>query len=263
MHSRDPLSMSVSASTEHDAQASIALWFRSACFALGLAVTTVVYGVVAIFVLPLPPASRFAIVASWARVNLWWLEKTCKLRPVVEGLENIPRTPTIVFCKHESAWETLYLNLLFRPQVWVLKRELLWIPFFGWGLATLRPIAINRQAGRTAVEQVIQQGKERLQAGYWVVIFPEGTRIAPGKQGRYKMGGAKLAEHTGYPVLPVAHNAGDFWPRNSFRKRPGTIRLVIGPALDTSGLDAKEINERSAAWIEATVSTIRQQTQRA
>lgn len=249
--------MAVSATGEPKARSSLTLWLRSACFALGLAVSTVVYAIIAILILPLPAKRRFEVIAGWPRLNLWWLAKTCKLHHEVEGLENIPRTPAIVFCKHESAWETLFLNLIFRPQVWVLKRELLWIPFFGWGLATLKPIAINRRAGRTAIEQVLQQGVDRLRAGYWVVIFPEGTRIAPGKQGRYKMGGAKLAEHTGCPVVPVAHNAGDFWPRNSFSKRPGTIRLVVGPAIDTTGLDAREINERSAAWIEARVASIR------
>lgn len=254
--------MAISVATERNAPSSLVLWLRSLIFALGLAMSTVVYSLIAIVILPLPPARRFSIIASWTKLNLWWLGKTCKLHHEVEGLDNIPGTPAIVFCKHESAWETLCLNLIFRPQVWVLKRELLWIPFFGWGLATLKPIAINRRAGRTAIEQVIQQGEQRLRAGYWVVIFPEGTRVAPGIRARYKLGGAKLAEHTGCPVIPVAHNAGDFWPRNSFSKRPGTIRLVIGPALHTRGLNAKQINELAAAWIERTLSDIRREAKR-
>ena len=140
----------------------------------------------------------------------------------------------------------------------MLKRELLRIPFFGWGLATLRPIAIDRAAGRSALDQVLEQGRRRLAEGIWVVVFPEGTRVAPGAQRRYRLGGAVLAERTGSPVVPVAHNAGDYWPRRGFLKRPGTIRLVIGEPIESKGRSATEINARAAEWIESTVRTLRE-----
>jgi 1-acyl-sn-glycerol-3-phosphate acyltransferase len=157
---------------------------------------------------------------------------------------------------HQSMFETLALQKLFYPQTWVLKRELLWVPLFGWGLAMLAPIAIDRKAGRKAVRQVIDQGKARLDAGLWVVIFPEGTRVAPGAKGRYGMGGALLAEHSGYPVVPVAHNAGWYWPRRGFLKYPGTIRMVVGTPITSAGKTAAEINAEAEAWIEATVASI-------
>ena len=153
--------------------------------------------------------------------------------------------------------ETLALQRYFTPQVWVIKRELLWIPFFGWGLATLRPIAIDRRAGREALGQILSQGRARLDDGCWVVIFPEGTRMAPGEWRRYRQGGALLAADTGYPVLPVAHDAGDYWPRNGFIKRPGTIQLAIGPLVETAGQSAAEINERAEAWIHGAVDDMR------
>lgn len=141
-------------------------------------------------------------------------------------------------------------------QTWVLKRELMWIPLFGWALTLMKPIAINRGAGRKAVEQVVEQGRERLHEGIWVVIFPEGTRTAPGQRRRYGLGGAVLAEASGYPVVPVAHNAGHFWPRRKAIKQPGTVRVVIGPAIDPRGLTAAEINRRAEAWIESTVARL-------
>jgi 1-acyl-sn-glycerol-3-phosphate acyltransferase len=139
----------------------------------------------------------------------------------------------------------------------VIKRELLWIPFFGWGLATLRPIAIDRRSNRAALAQILSQGRARLKDGCWVVIFPEGTRVAPGERRRYRQGGALLAAKTGQPVLPVAHNAGDFWPRNGFIKRPGTIQLAIGPVIESSGRSAADINRLAETWIEATVGKMR------
>jgi len=230
---------------------------RSALFNLGLIVTTLAFTPLALLGAPLPYRWRYATLSRFAPVNLWWLERTCGLRHRIEGLENLPADKGVVLCKHQSAWETLALNLVFRPQVWVLKRELLWIPCFGWGLATLRPIAINRRDRRSALAQVIEQGRERLWSGAWVVVFPEGTRTAPGTRARYRLGGAKLAERTGVPVVPVAHNAGDYWPRKSFVKRPGTIRLVIGPAIDSRGRSAADINRLAEAWIESTVTRLR------
>ncbi|MCA8967724.1 MAG: 1-acyl-sn-glycerol-3-phosphate acyltransferase, partial [Planctomycetes bacterium] len=181
---------------------------------------------------------------------------TCGLTFEVLGLENVPAEPAVVLCKHQSAWETLGLQLVFSPQVWVLKRELLWIPFFGWGLAMMRPIAIDRSAGRRAVEQVVEQGRERLESGNFVVVFPEGTRVPPGYKRRYKQGGATLAQRSGRAVVPVAVNSGEYWPRNSFLKHPGRITMVVGPPIDTTGLGSAQINARAEAWIEDTVARI-------
>ena len=179
---------------------------------------------------------------------LWHL---CGLRYRIIGAENIPKTPSIVLSKHQSAWETLAFQEIFPPQVWVLKKELLRIPFFGWGLAMTSPIAIDRSARKKALEQIVEQGKDRLKQGFWIVIFPEGTRIPPGQRGKYRIGGAWLATRTNVPVVPVAHNAGEFWGRNSFVKYPGTITVSIGQPIDPSGMEAGELNAQVEAWIEA------------
>lgn len=240
-----------------------ALVLRSLLFTAGQGLLAVPFSIAAVLALVLPYRLRYALVSQWTHFNLWWLDKTCRLDHVIVGEENIPAQPAIIFCKHESAWETLALQRYFSPQVWVIKRELLWIPFFGWGLATLRPIAIDRKSSRAALEQILSQGRERLRDGCWVVIFPEGTRVAPGERRRYRQGGAVLAEKTGCPVLPVAHDAGDFWPRRSLIKRPGTIRLVIGPAIESSGRSAAEITRLAEEWIETTVQDIRRTRTRA
>lgn len=229
----------------------------SACFAVGQAFTTIVFAPIAILALALPYRWRYYAVIQWTHVNIWWLGITCGLRHEVIGQENIPTKPTIILSKHQSAWETIALPRYFSPQCWVLKRELLKVPFFGWGLATLRPIAIDRSAGASAAQQVIEQGEQRLDQGLWVVIFPEGTRVPPGEKGRYKLGGAILAEHAQVPVVPVAHNSGDYWPRNSFFKYPGTIKLVIGKPFETAGLKASEINRKAEDWIEPQVAALR------
>ena len=234
----------------------ISVFLRSLLFSVGQVCSTLVFGSIALLATIVPYRVRYRIVTKWTRFNLWWLHKTCGVHHQVTGLENIPAAPTIIMCKHESAWETLALQLFFAPQVWVLKRELLWIPFFGWGLATMRPIAIERKAKQNALEQILVQGRQRLDSGHWVVVFPEGTRVRPGMRGRYRLGGAALAAETGYPVLPVAHNAGDFWPRNSFLKFPGTIDLEIGPLVESTGRTATEINQLVESWIEPTVERL-------
>lgn len=226
------------------------LFLRSLLFALGMWLSTVVFAPLAVLTFPFPFTIRYAFITRWARFNLWWLRLTCQLDYQVHGQENIPAGNAIVFCKHQSAWETLALQKIFPPQVWLLKRELLWVPFFGWGLAMLEPIAIDRGAGRKAVEQLVKQGKERLNDGRWVVIFPEGTRVSPRQTGRYGIGGAVLAAKSGYPVVPVAHNAGEFWPRRGFIKRPGRISVVVGPAIESRGKTAEMIKEEAKEWIE-------------
>jgi 1-acyl-sn-glycerol-3-phosphate acyltransferase len=193
----------------------------------------------------------------WGRLNLAALDKICHLRYRVRGWENFPKRPCVILCKHQSTWETIALRALLPPEhIWVLKRELLWVPFFGWALAPFRPIAINRKDGRGALRQLLDEGRRALDHGHWIVIFPEGTRVAPGERIRYGFGGALLAEKTGYPVLPIAHNAGTFWRRRDIRKHPGTIDLVIGEVMDTSGTKASEINRRIESWIEETVTSL-------
>ena len=163
---------------------------------------------------------------------------------------------SIVFAKHQSTWETIALQKIFPQQVWVAKRELLWIPFFGWGLALMKAISIKRGTGQAAVQQLVTEGKSRLDEGLWVIIFPEGTRIPPGKKGRYRIGGAVLAEQSGYPIVPVAHNAGEYWPRRSFIKRPGTIQVRIGRPITPAGRSAQEILDVASAWIEERMAEI-------
>lgn len=231
-------------------------YVRATLFWLGLIPSTVVMSVLLLLLAPFPFLVRQRFSVLWPRFNLWWLKVTCGLRHEVWGRENIPDGAAIYLCKHQSAWETLVMETVVPPMVWVLKRELMWIPLFGWALAVLKPIAVDRRKGRAAVEQLLEQGAERLEQGISVVIFPEGTRVAPGQRGRYRPGGALLAERTGYPVVPMAHNAGYFWPRRGFRKRPGVIRMVIGEPFDPAGMSAAEIMRRVEAWIEATVEQL-------
>jgi 1-acyl-sn-glycerol-3-phosphate acyltransferase len=213
-------------------------------------VTVALYAPPMLLTFPLPFTWRFRIISQWARFHVWLARVLCGLRYEVHGREHLPAAgPAILMAKHQSSWETLAFALIFPPQTWVLKREVLWIPLFGWALALLRPIAINRQSKQRAMQQVILQGRERLNAGIWVTVFPEGTRVAPGQRRRWGQGGAVLAAETGYPVVPVAHNAGHYWPRRSFIKRPGTIKVLIGPAIDPRGLDKQEILRRAETWV--------------
>lgn len=232
------------------------LLLRSGAYALCMWMSTLVFAPLSVLTWPLPLAARYRFITQWARFNLWTLRWLCGLRYRVEGAEHIPSGPAIVFCKHQSAWETLALQRVFPHQIWLLKRELLWVPFFGWGLAMLDPIAIDRKAGRKAVTQLVEQGTRHLQAGRWVIIFPEGTRVAPGETGRYGIGGAALAQSSGYPVVPVAHNAGEFWPRRGFIKRPGTITMSVGPLIDSAGKTAEQIRDEARDLIEARMRDI-------
>lgn len=238
--------------------ACAALWLRSAVFEAGRITLTVVWSTLSLLTAPLPFRWRYAFISQWARLTLGWLKLTCDIDVEVSGRGHIvPGQPYVVMCKHQSAWETLYLQRLFMPQVWVLKRELLWIPLFGWALALAHPVAIDRRNGRSAaMKSLLAQGRARLEDGISIIVFPEGTRIAPGQRGTYHVGGALLAAHAGYPVLPIAHNAGELWPRNGFLKYPGTVRFVIGPPIATAGRSAKEVLAETERWIEDTVAAL-------
>lgn len=222
---------------------------RSALFNLIMFTTVPFYAVVSLFTAPFPPVARYRFISGWARFHIWVLRVLCGIRYTVEGREHLPKGAAIVLAKHQSSWETLAFQQIFPPQVWVLKRELLWVPFFGWGLALTSPIAIDRGAGRKAIEQIVSQGGARLDAGRWVVIFPEGTRVAKGYRRRHGIGGAVLAAETGYPIVPVAHNAASCWPRRGFYKRPGTIRVVIGPLVESKGRTAEELRAQVENWM--------------
>ncbi|MEK6550139.1 MAG: lysophospholipid acyltransferase family protein [Pseudomonadota bacterium] len=229
---------------------------RSLLFNLIFWLSVPVYAPLALLTFPLPYRWRYRLISAWARFHTWLAKVLLRIDYTVEGREHLPTGAAILLGKHQSTWETIAFQTIFPMQTWVLKRELMWIPLFGWALTLMKPIAINRGAGRKAVEQVVEQGRERLHEGIWVVIFPEGTRTAPGQRRRYGLGGAVLAEASGYPVVPVAHNAGHFWPRRKAIKQPGTVRVVIGPAIDPRGLTAAEINRRAEAWIESTVARL-------
>ena len=204
----------------------------------------------------LPYPAQFALARTWARILLWVLERLCGLKYVVEGRERIPPGNHIVMSNHTSAWETVAQFLIFPPQVWVLKRELLWIPFVGWGLKLLRPIAINRGEGHRAVNQVVEQGKARLRDGLWIIIFPEGTRVIAGETRKFGVSGAVLAIASGKSVVPLSHNAGLFWARRGFVKKPGTIRVVIGAPIESAGKNPRELNEEIRQAIEAGLARI-------
>ena len=224
------------------------VFLRSLLLLLLQILITPLFTLFALLSFPLHPITRYRIISGWALTVMWLLRILCGIRLEVRGAQNIPTNPAIVMCKHQSAWETIALQKVFPPQVWVLKRELLWIPFFGWGLAMTSPVAIQRSNGKQAVMQLLRQGKQRLQTGFCVVIFPEGTRIPFGQRGKYKIGGALLAVSSGAPVIPVAHNAGKLWGRNSFLKYPGVITMSIGAPIDPTGLKAEEINRRVEEW---------------
>jgi len=231
---------------------------RSALFLVLMAFAVVIYAS-ALVVLGgvLGIRGRGRIGRSWARLTLWLLERLCGLGYRVDGCENLPHQACLVFCKHQSAWETIALRaLLPLEQTWVLKQELMRVPFFGWALQRYQPIAIDRSAGRQAIRHLLKTGADRLAAGYWVVIFPEGTRVAPGQVKRFTIGGALLAERTAARVVPIAHNAGVFWRRRSLRKFPGCIELVIGPAIETQSKTAAEINAAAEDWINRTVAAL-------
>lgn len=234
------------------------IFLRSLIFLLGQWVFTLVFTVVALLTFPFKPITRYRIISLWARTMLIWLRLVCGIRYQVIGAENIPDEPCIILSKHQSAWETLAFQNIFPPQVWVLKRELLRIPFFGWGLAMTSPIAINRSAGREALKQMVAQGKDRLAKGFCVVIFPEGTRMPPGVKGKYHIGGAWLAVHTQSTVIPVAHNAGLFWPKNGFMKKPGTITVHIGKPIPSKDLKPDALNQQVEDWIESTMPSLPQ-----
>jgi 1-acyl-sn-glycerol-3-phosphate acyltransferase len=229
---------------------------RSALFALALVLVTPPYALLALASFPLPRMARYRLISAWSRLVIWLAWVICGIRWKIEGRKHLPDEPAVILAQHQSAWETLAFQEIFPPQVLVLKRELLWIPFFGWGLALMSPIAIDRARGVAAMREMARRGRERLAQGFWVVVFPEGTRVAPGETRPYQQGGAWLAVHCGVPVVPVAHNAGRLWPRNAFLKRAGTVTVRIGAPIEAAGRAPKEVLAEVRAWIEAQQATL-------
>jgi len=230
---------------------------RSILFTFIMFISVVPFTLIMILVRPFGPAASYRGAAGWVRTVLWTCKVLCRLDYVVEGAEHIPEKSCVVFAKHSSAYETIVLVLLLRRQTWVLKRELIWAPFFGWAIACLQPIAINRNARGASVQQVIKQGMSRLAEGLWIMIFPEGTRMRAGETRRYGISGTLLAKAANTFILPIAHNAGDFWPRRGWRKNPGTVRFVIGPPIDPAGREPREVNAEIQDWIETKVAELR------
>jgi 1-acyl-sn-glycerol-3-phosphate acyltransferase len=226
------------------------VWFRSVLFQLYFFVSVCVAALTIFVLFFLPFPVRFGIARAWGKSMLVAGKHLCGLDYVVEGRENIPQQASVIMIKHTTVFETYSQLAIFPPQTWVLKRELQWIPFFGWGLAAMKPIAINRGAGMHAVGQVVDQGKQRLAEGIWVTIFPEGTRVPPGQTKRYGISGALLATEAGVPIVPVAHNAGDFWPRRGLKKVPGLVRICIGPAILPGDRSPRDTNLVVQSWIE-------------
>ncbi|MFM6978724.1 MAG: lysophospholipid acyltransferase family protein [Methylophilaceae bacterium] len=233
-------------------------WLRATIFNLGMVLNTIVFSSLTVLLAPLPAVLHSRIASGWAYVAMGWLALTCGLLYRVIGAENIPEHACVILSKHQSAWETIAFQVIFPPQVWVMKRSLMWIPFLGWAFAALRVIAINRSAGREALKQLLAQGKKRLAKGLWVVIFPEGTRIAPGHKGKYHIGGAWLAVHSQATVIPVAHNAGEFWRRNAYIKTPGVITVSIGKPISTAGKTPEQLNQLVEQWIEGEMPKLNQ-----
>lgn len=235
----------------------INILFRSLLFSIFMTTFTFFYGIFCLGARFLPFKHRYAIIMFWNNTIIWALKVMCNVDYVIEGRENIPEDRVgIILSKHQSSWETFLLPTLFHHAAIILKKELLWVPFFGWGLAIIDPIAINRKDPNSAMDQVLQKGKHCLEKNRWILVFPEGTRIPPGSIGRYHLGGARLAVAANAPVIPVAHNAGRHWPKRGFIKKPGTIHVVIGPLIETAGRTPDVVMGQAKDWIEGTMLKI-------
>ncbi len=227
------------------------VFLRSLLFTLVMLVITPPYSLFALATAPFPPQARWRAISGWSRIVMWMARAVLGLRYRVEGLQHLPRQPAVILSKHQSAWETIAFQRIFPPHVHVLKRELLWIPFFGWGLALMSPIAIDRSRGIRSLKRMAERGAERFAQGFWILIFPEGTRIRAGAHGKYHVGGAWVASRLGAPVVPVAHNAGQYWGKNAFLKYPGEITVQIGEPIPTAGSTPEAVTAKAEEWIEA------------
>jgi len=233
------------------------LVLRTALFLLFQTITVVPWGLCCLLIAPLPLHLRYQFTIGWTKMVLWAARVICGIEWEVRGRENFPDGPAIILSKHQSTWETFfYVSWLPREVCFVFKRELLWVPFFGWGIGLLKMIHIDRRKGRDAFESVVRQGQRKLDEGRWIVMFPEGTRTRVGSQGKYKSGGARLAVRTGALVVPIAVNAGECWPKKPIVKRPGRVVVSVGPPIPTAGREPDEVNDDAERWIEAEMRRI-------
>ena len=223
---------------------------RAIMFLIGQIIFTLVYFPVVLLAMLLPLKIRLPIIAVWAHMNVHWARITAGIKHQVTGLENIPNEPCIIACNHQSMWETIAPQTFLPRHIWVLKKELLRIPIFGWGLAATKPIAIDRNDKRGAMAQIIEQGKQRLAEGRYVLIYPEGTRMPLGKIGKFKVGAAKLAEAANVPIVPMVHNGAKYWPRDNMQKHPGTVECRIGKPISTEGKKYSQVIAELKTWIE-------------
>ena len=228
-------------------------WIRSFLYYLFMVPSLILLFFGLIMALPFEYKYRAQLIRWWALFQMWLLKIFCRLSYEVQGAENLPTTPYIALPKHQSTWETVASNFLFKQPAWVFNRDLFRIPFFGWGLYLTHPVGIDRGTPRAALNQLVEQGGALLKRGRTMVIFPEGTRVPPGEKVKFEPGGSLLAVRTETPVIPVALNAGEFWPRHSFRKYPGHIKVIIGPLIESKGLKARELNEKVESWIHQTM----------
>ena len=230
---------------------------RSLLFTALMFLSVPPYAMLVVFSRLLGKRAAYATSRAWCAGMIWLVKLICGLDYRVDGMENLPDVPCVVLIKHSSAYETFAQFLIFPRQSWVLKRELIWTPFLGWALAALHPIAIDRKAGQSAIEQVVTQGKARLAEGLYVMIFPEGTRMPPGETRRYGLSGTLLAQRDKRLLVPVAHDAGDYWPRRGLRKLPGVVRFVVGPPFDPADRNPREVNAEIQNWVETRVAELR------
>lgn len=245
------------ASMANASYSTINLFIRSLIFWIFSVSSIMIYSFVCLASLPFALETRHRLIRYFLKAYFYVLKMVCHIDYRIEGLENIPTDRNgILMCKHSSAWETFFLPLYFHTPAAIAKRELSWVPFFGWGLMVSDPILINRSNKKSAMNQIIEKGRKCLKAGRWIMVFPEGTRVPYGEVGHYKMGGARLATSTGYPVLPIAHNAGKFWPRRTFIKQPGTITVVIGPLIESTDRKPEELLNQTKTWIESTMERL-------
>ena len=233
------------------------LFLRSALFMVLMVVATVIWSGVCMLAAPLPYNKRYFVTSRWNVFIVWCAKWICGINYQFKGYENFPDAPAIILSKHQSAWETIFLLAnLPRPLVFVFKKEILYIPFFGWGIALLRMIPIDRKQGKNAFKSVVAHGKRRLKDGQWIIMFPEGTRIPVGQAGKYKSGGTRLAVETGAVVVPIALNSGECWPKNSFIKKPGTVTVSVGKPISSEGKSPDELMEQVEQWIESEMRVI-------
>lgn len=237
---------------------TFAIWLRSIVFNICVVLITIIHATLSLFTFFLPYPLRYRFITLWAHLLMFCAKYIGGMQVKIHGAENIPKKSVVIMCNHQSMWETMALQVFFPRQTWVLKRELLRVPFFGWALALLRPIAISRKNPKIAMAQLMTKGKKVLQSGTNVVIFPEGSRSPAGEVAKFKQGAAALAVSAGYPIIRVAHNAGDCWPKRSFLKYPGIIHVIIGMAIPTTEkTNIAALTENSRDWMATQLHHIR------